>query len=184
MTTLSAKNQEQLLIQRLMQVPLFEKMSSRHLHLMLQLGQSKQVAADESLWLEGDSSRGLYILLVGQVEILVSGERIEQIEPVRSLGEIALLGGQPHYEEAVCVAQCTLLEIPAPVFMHVLQRNSEICQRICRNAVGIVSGQLQQSNNDVGALGESCRQIEEKIVESERHANDMNMVRQMRGGGA
>ena len=92
-----------------------------------------------------------------------------------------MLGGQPHFEQAICATHCILLEIPAPVFLHVLQRNSEICQRICRNAVGLLSQRLQKSNDEVGVLGESCRAIEEKIVEAERHANDMNMVRQMRG---
>ena len=181
MTTISAKNQEQQLIQRLLQVPLFHKMSGRHVQLLLKLCQSKQVAADDSLWLEGDAPQGLYILLRGEVEIFVSGELVDSIKPIQTLGEVALLGGQPHYEEAVCATQCILMVIPAPVLLHVLQRNSEICQRICRNAVGKLSQQLQKSNDDVGALAESCRAVEEKIAEAERHANDMNMIRRIRG---
>ena len=181
MTTVSGKNQEKQLIQHLLQVPLFQKMPGRHLQLLVKLGQSKQVAAADSLWLEGDAPKALYILLKGEVEILFGGELVEHIKSIKALGEVALLGGQPHFEQAVCATHCILLEIPAPVFLHVLQRNSEICQRICRNAVGLLSQRLQKSNDEVGVLGESCRAIEEKIVEAERHANDMNMVRQMRG---
>ncbi|HIG54420.1 MAG TPA: cyclic nucleotide-binding domain-containing protein [Candidatus Latescibacteria bacterium] len=181
MTKVSAKNQEQQLIQRLMQLPLFQKMSGRHLQLLVKLGESKQVAAGDSLWLEGDAPKAFYILLNGEVEILVSGELVGQIKSLKTLGEVALLGGQPHFEEAVCATHCILLAIPAPVFLHVLQLNSEICQRICRNMVGLLSQQLQKSNDEVGALGESCRAIEEKIAEAERHANDMKMVRRMRG---
>ena len=181
MTTLSAKNQVQQLIQRLLQVPLFHKMSNRHVQLLLKLGQSTQVAADDSLWLEGDEPRSLYVLLRGEVEVFANGEQVDHIKPIQTLGEVALLSGQRHDDEAVCATQCILLEISALVFTQLLRRNSEICQRICRNAVGVLSLRLQKSNNAVGALGESCRELEEKIEEVEHHANDLHMIRRLRG---
>lgn len=181
MTTLSSKNQEQQLIQRLMQAPLFAKMSNRHLQLLLKLAQSKQVDADDSLWLEGDRARGLYVLLRGEIELFAAGKQVDHCKPIQTLGEIALLAGQPHAEEAVCTTQCILLEIPAPVILHVLQRNSEICQRICRNVIGALSLRLQKANDEVGALGEDCNKLQQQIAEVEHHANDLNMIRRMRG---
>ena len=61
MTTVCEKNQEQQLIQHLLQVPFFQKMSGHHLQLLVKLGQSKQVIAANLLWLEGDAPKALYI---------------------------------------------------------------------------------------------------------------------------
>ena len=156
-------------------------MSSQHVQLLLKLGQSTQVDADGSLWLEGDEPRSLYVLLWGEVGVFANGEQVDHIKPTQTLGEVSLLSGQRHYDEAICATQCILLEISALVFAQVLQCNSEICQRICRNAVGVLSLRLQKANDEVGALGESCRELEEEIKEVEHHADDLHMIRRLRG---
>ena len=182
MTTLSAKNQEQQMIQRLLQVPLFNRMSGRHIQLLVKVAQSVKVNAGDLLWLDGDDPESLFVLLSGEVEIFAAGEKVDHIKPVQTLGEVPLLSGERHDDEAVCATPCVLLDLSAQVIAQVLQRNSEICQRICRNAVGMLALKLQQSNDAVGALGEECRALEEKIEQIEHQANDLNMIRSLRGG--
>ena len=181
MSSLRETNQKQQLVQSLQKVPLFYRVEARYIQVLFKLGQARQVANGDFLWFEDDMPNGLYVLLRGTVELYVGGESLDRREAVQALGGEALLSGRPHREEVVCATPCLFLEVPTQNFLYFLEHNSSVAQRIYRNMVTDLSVQLKNANDEVGVLGENCRELEEKIDEAEHHANDLNMVRSLRG---
>ena len=179
-TTLATKNQEQLLLQRLAQVPMFQRLTGKHLQVLLKLTRTLAIDSGEALWKEGDSCRALYILLKGQLAVLEDGKEIGQLKPISSIGEISLLSELPHDDEVVGHEKCLLLELPRDVFNAVLKRHSDICQRICRNIVTLLSLRLQKVNDQVSEIAQRRAKLEETVREAEVELNDLNMIRGMR----
>ena len=64
----------------------------------------------------------MYILLDGEVDILVHGERIDTIGPGACLGEIGLVDNGPRSATAVAKAECRLLPIDANRFQLLVQQ--------------------------------------------------------------
>jgi len=63
--TFAVENQEQLLRQRLLRVPIFNRLSSKQMQLLLKVSRSAAIGPGEALWMEGDPCQGLFVLLKG-----------------------------------------------------------------------------------------------------------------------
>ena len=122
----------------------------------------------------------MYILLKGELVVLEGGKEIGQLKPTSSVGEISLLSDLPHDDEVIGHEKCLLLELPRDVFNVVLNRHSDICQRICRNIVTLLSLRLQKANDQVSEIAQRRTELEETISEAEFELNDLNMIREMR----
>jgi len=177
---LAAKNQEQLLLQRLLQLPLFARLGGKQLQVLLKLSRTLALESEESLWLEGDDPQGFYVLLKGQLAVCERGKEIGQIAPVSSLGEVEMLSAMRHDDEVNGVGQCLLLEFPREILENLLVQSSDICQRLCRNVVALLSLRLQNANEQVSGIAQQKRKLEERIREAEIELNDLNMIRRMR----
>jgi len=77
------------------------------------LGWRREFAAGETLFVEGDSGRQVYILLSGRIEISQAGERIGEVDAAEAiLGEIAALTGQPRSATARALEASSLAVVP------------------------------------------------------------------------
>lgn len=179
-TGLATKNQEQLLLQRLAQVPVFQRLPGKHLQILLKLARPITIDPGEALWMEGDPCGAMYLLLKGQLTVVEGGKEIGHLKPVCSVGEIPLLADLPHDDEVIGHEKCLLLELPREVFDATLKRYSEICQRICRNIVTLLSLRLQKANDQVSEIAQRRTELDETIREAEIEMNDLNMIRGMR----
>jgi hypothetical protein len=177
---LAAKNQEQQLVQRLLQLPLFAHMGGKQLQVLLKLSRTLALEPEESLWLEGDAPRGFYMLLNGHLAVWERGKEIGQIAPISSLGEVEMLATMRHDDEVNGVGKCLLLEFPRDIVEDLLVKSSDICQRLCRNVVFLLSLRLQKANERVSGIAHDKRELEERIHEAEIELNDLNMIRRMR----
>jgi CRP-like cAMP-binding protein len=177
---LAAKNQEQQLLQRLLQLSLFANMGGKQLQILLKLSRTLALEPEESLWLEGDEPQGFYVLLNGHLAVSERGKEIGQIAPISSLGEVEMLSTMRHDDEVDSVGKCLLLEFPRDTVEDLLVKSSEICQRLSRNVVALLSLRLQKANERVSGIAHERREMEERIREAEVELNDLNMIRRMR----
>lgn len=74
------------------------------------------------LFNEGDPGQEMYILLEGALEIMKCGRLIATIEPVESVGEMALIDAMPRSATVRAVAPCLLLAVSADLFQTVVLR--------------------------------------------------------------
>lgn len=70
------------------------------------------VVANHTLFCEGDTSREMYILMAGKVEILKNAKRIAVVEGEGSyLGELSTLLGVPRTATIKTMSQCTFIVV-------------------------------------------------------------------------
>ncbi len=80
-------------------------------------------AAGETIFTEGDASNGLmYVVIEGEVEILVHGKPIDTIGPGASLGEVGLVDRGPRTATAVARAGSRLEPIDGKRFQFLVQQ--------------------------------------------------------------
>ena len=84
---------------------------------------AETIVAGETIFSEGESPNGMmYILLDGEVDIFVRGERIDTIGPGEFLGEIGLVDNGPRSATAVAKNECKLWPIDADRFQLLVQQ--------------------------------------------------------------
>ena len=176
-TSLAAKNQEQALIGKLLQIPFFSKLTGRHINLLLKLAQPMNVDADESLWMEGDPCRGFFLLMQGSLVVVEGGVETHIVDPVVPVGELVLLTGVDYADEVVAIDPSLLLHIPKETFETVLLKSTDLCQRICRNVVSELSEELQRANEHIGEAARRKAQIEGQLKDSDSEVNTLRMLR-------
>lgn len=78
----SAKAQEQALLQKLLHGPVFARLPTPDLQLMLRAAKPKAVAERAAAWKRGEASKGLCILLKGQLKIIAEDTYDHPIQPI------------------------------------------------------------------------------------------------------
>jgi CRP/FNR family cyclic AMP-dependent transcriptional regulator len=81
-----------------------------------------EVPAGEYVFHEGDSSTEMYVVLEGQVDIVVGDKIVETVEPGGMFGEMSLVGPAPRSASAVARADSTLVPIDNRHFQVVIQQ--------------------------------------------------------------
>lgn len=86
-----------------------------------------EVPAGIAVFKEGEIGGELYIIESGQVELVPrAGAALATLGPGDFLGEMALLGNQPHTATALAKSKTRLLRIETAVLPEVLRHNGEI----------------------------------------------------------
>src|SRR5262245_42248277 len=93
-------------VKLLQQVPLFGGLDSESLEKLAQRSRRRRFQAHQTLFHEGDPGYTLYVIISGRVNIQTltsSGETVylAQRGPGESVGEMAVIDGQPRMADAV-----------------------------------------------------------------------------------
>jgi CRP/FNR family cyclic AMP-dependent transcriptional regulator len=81
------------------------------------------LAPGESLFREGDEAAHMFILLEGEVEILVGTKVVDVPGPGALIGEMALIDHAPRAASVVAKTQCRLAKIDVPRFHFIIRQN-------------------------------------------------------------
>jgi CRP/FNR family cyclic AMP-dependent transcriptional regulator len=71
----------------------------------------QEYQASNTIFKEGDSAEEMYVVIQGQVDILIHGEVIDTIGPDSILGELALIDDHIRSATAVAKTDCKLVPI-------------------------------------------------------------------------
>lgn len=94
-----------------------------HISLFKNSDSTQNFPAGAIIFSEGDDPGGLmYVVVEGQVDILVQGERIDTLGPGISLGEVGLVDKGPRTATAVARSDCRLEPIDARRFQFMVQQ--------------------------------------------------------------
>ncbi len=173
---ISSRAQEQALLQKLLQVPVFARLAGQQLQVFLKVAKPKMIKSEEVLWEAGGPCRGLYILLKGRLALRAAGREAQVVQPIAAVGEVAALTGQAHTERATAVEASLLLEIQQPLFEGLLMRNTSLCQVVCRNIIGALSQQLEGIDGGIDQLQKQRQTLEQKIKDAESELNALRMI--------
>jgi CRP/FNR family transcriptional regulator, cyclic AMP receptor protein len=91
-----------------------------------------QIAAGDFLFREGDNGDKMYVLLEGQVEILLGDLLLETAGPGSLIGEMALIDDSPRTATVVAKTSCRLAEIDRRRFHFLVQQTPHFATHVMK----------------------------------------------------
>jgi CRP/FNR family transcriptional regulator, cyclic AMP receptor protein len=137
-------------LEALRQVPFLRQLDEETLQAIRDRCIEKTYFKNETLFLEGETAKGLIVVWRGSVKIYKTSEQgREQIlaveGPGRSVAELPLFDGLPYPASCAAIEDAVVLLIPAPDFQRLLGRHPELTRAVIaslafrlRRMVGLV----------------------------------------------
>jgi CRP/FNR family cyclic AMP-dependent transcriptional regulator len=91
-----------------------------------------RLAAGDFLFREGDSGEKVYVLLEGEMEILLGDLVLENAGPGTLIGEMALIDDSPRTASAVAKTSCRLAEIDRRRFHFLVQQTPHFATHVMK----------------------------------------------------
>ena len=91
-----------------------------------------QLAPGDSLFREGDKGEKMYVLLEGEMEILLGDFVLETAGPGTLIGEMVLIDDSPRTASAVAKASCRLAEIDRRRFHFLVQQTPHFATHVMK----------------------------------------------------
>jgi CRP-like cAMP-binding protein len=173
----SAKAQEQALLQKLLQVPVFTRLPAPYLQLLLKSAKPKALKEGEAVWSQGEASKGLYVLLKGQLKIVAEGKYDHPVHPIAAVGEVNALTRLPYADQVLAVESSVLLEVAQPLFEQLLLANTNVCQLLCRNIINLISDKLQAANERISQAEGDRLGLAQRIKDAEAEVNALRIIK-------
>ena len=107
---------------QLKRISLFKNITDEELMALYKLGRVKEIHAKSNIVIEGESSRGIYILLAGTVSVFKNNAsnnsmiRLAYLEKGASFGELSLFDEAARSATVVAETSCNLFSLEEPVF--------------------------------------------------------------------
>jgi len=98
------------------------------------------VPADTTIFSEGAPGDVMYVVVEGEVDLLVKGQLVEQLGPGGVLGEMALLDTTPRSATAIAKTACRLVEINERRFRFLVQQTPHFALQLMR----VIAGRLRR----------------------------------------
>lgn len=90
------------------------------------------IEAGQAIFQEGDAGDTMYVVIEGEVELLVKGKLVETLGPGGVLGEMALLDNVPRSAGAITKTACRLVEINEKRFRFLVQQTPNFALQMMR----------------------------------------------------
>ncbi len=90
------------------------------------------IEAGHVVFKEGDTGDAMYVVVEGEVELLVKGRLVETLGPGGVLGEMALLDKVPRSAGAIAKTPCRLVEINEKRFRFLVQQTPNFALQLMR----------------------------------------------------
>jgi CRP/FNR family transcriptional regulator, cyclic AMP receptor protein len=125
-------------------LPIFEGLGDTVLSLIEKYARYRTAVKDETIFYRGDSADQCYILLSGEVVIVLSSPDgreliINVMKPQDIFGELALLTGQPRSANAVARLDSELLVIPRKPFLQAMDLEPHLVRRLLEGVAARLS---------------------------------------------
>ncbi len=101
----------------------------------------------------GDNASDLFVILEGRVNILTAdGDKLAEIGPGATIGEIALIDARPRTADAVCIGTVQAAVFDAKALRNEMNSNREMGFMLLANLSRVLCGRLREANLKVDAL--------------------------------
>lgn len=132
-------------------VELFNGLSGNEVLELLAVADDLKFNEGETVFEAGETSRALYLLLEGTVEIDLFvpklGERVlAKLESGGVFGEMSFFHPAPHAATAKCLTAARLMRLPRAQFDTLAAQNPHIALRITTNAAEILAARLHHTD--------------------------------------
>jgi signal-transduction protein with cAMP-binding, CBS, and nucleotidyltransferase domain len=120
-------------------LPLFASLSPEELSRIASGTSVVETAAGETIVEQWDTSKDFYVVLAGEVEVIVEDRVVRTLAAGEFFGELAALDwgsgyGYPRLASVACSSDVRLLRVPAELLNELVEANAGVAQAIRRAA--------------------------------------------------
>jgi len=129
--------------------PLFKPFSKGDRRALVEKFKAREVRRGEVLIAEGKASDGLYVVLAGEVEVKVRGQRVATLKEGEVFGEMSLLTRKPGSATVAASKRTSLLRLPREAFDAIIMSHPQILELVAElsDARTRQNAALQQKTN-------------------------------------
>lgn len=153
-------------------VPLFAGLSRRQLGKLLVKLFEKEYEPGETIFLEREPGKALFIVLDGRVSIVHAGygaeERVATLAPGAYFGELALIDDLPRSASARADEHSALLILYKSHFDDLIEGHSTIAIRVMGNLLKALAGYVRTAHARNAALGAALHGTAAVLDQSEK----------------
>jgi CRP-like cAMP-binding protein len=95
-------------------------------------GDTKALAPGETIFVEGDEGRFMYVVLEGTVRLSVTGRTLEKVGKGGVFGEMAIIDAAPRSATATALTACVLVPVTAQRFKALVKESPDFAIEIMR----------------------------------------------------
>jgi CRP/FNR family cyclic AMP-dependent transcriptional regulator len=138
---------------------LFQDFSDDELRTVLQYGECLEVAQSQVIIKEGDAEPGLYVLVSGEMEVLLSeGHKFRnrpsslhlcKLEVGDYVGEYSLIDHEPASACVVAKEPCLIFSIPCIEFDKMIASNDVIAAKVYRNMLQLLVARARKYDEEL-----------------------------------
>lgn len=113
-------------------MPLFATLPEAALSELAAAADLFDLRSGQCLYAEGDAATHVYFLLSGRLRVTAGGQRVGYINRLEPVGEIGVLGGEPHLTTIHAVRDSLVARVPSAVFCAFLQSQPVVHMAVTR----------------------------------------------------
>ena len=157
------KQEETLTVLR--RLPIFKDLSRREVASIERILHRRNYAPGEDIFTQGVPGAGMYIILSGEVSIIIEpgNKEIALLNEGEFFGEMALLDESPRSATARAKSQCIVLGFFQSDLFGLLERSPKLGSKIILRLARIVGERLKFSNEQVFTLQEKFKFAERGV---------------------
>jgi signal transduction histidine kinase len=173
------------LFNKIKQSEVFDSLPLSDLLILTKYATIVSIKKNCTLFKEGSYVPNLYVILDGNIDIIINDRVINTIGGYESLGEISFVDGHPVSADAITKTNCTLLIISKTKFHQVMLEEPSVGNKILWNISQVLANRLRlSSKNFVSSMNdtEAMALEKNKIIEVSKQ-KDMqiaNMTHELR----
>jgi CRP-like cAMP-binding protein len=119
----------------LSRLPLFQELSPEQVAKIAETAREKRLTKGEMLFQKGDSPRGFYVVVFGQIKLAFPSSQgnekvVEIVGPKQSFGEAAMFSDRPYPVLAESLADSLLVHISKSPVFDLLETDPLFCRRL------------------------------------------------------
>lgn len=110
--------------------PLFRELPEDVIHMFMMKGKIENYENNEVVFRQGTKGNGFYLIIRGEVDVQINGNKVSQIKQGGFFGEISVIADVPRTASIVAHPQTMLLKVSPDAFWEILCANIEMAMFI------------------------------------------------------
>ena len=137
----------------LKRVPIFQDFTDSQIEKITNMTTSRALKQGEVLFLEGDPSTEMLIVLEGVLQIQSgTGSEIANVRSMGIVGEMGVLTDEPRSADVFCMEEAMGFQITKVDLINLFLSDGGICRKILLNLVKTLSQKLYDTNAEIQKL--------------------------------
>lgn len=122
-------------------VAVFARASETELGVLAEACVLRSLAKNDVLFVEGDASDAMYVVVSGRLKVVVHSERgdtlvLTVVCPGESLGELSIVDGLPRSAGAVALELTEVLHVPVTAVRRLMETSPAVCMAMSEDLAG------------------------------------------------